>query len=130
MMVFGEVVVVFLGVASLQRLICVLVHVVRVGCGGKLGGMQHISVSLLSRRGDISFHQTCMMLRRGRNSAMYMILENRGQDVLKHRCSYVPHYTVPTVACCGQIRIEFGHSGKCWCVAGSWRHCGCFLSPV
>ena len=37
-----------------------------------------MGVLLLSRRGDTSSDQTCLMLRRGRNSAMYMILEKKG----------------------------------------------------
>jgi hypothetical protein len=36
----------------------------------------------------------------------------------------------PAGACCGPNMIQFGHFGTCWCVAGSWRDSGCFLSPV
>ena len=37
-----------------------------------------MGVLLVIRRGNISSDQMCMMLRRGRNSAMYMILEKKG----------------------------------------------------
>ena len=48
MMVFGEVVVVLWGVVLLRRLICVLVHVVRVGCAVSLKRKCCISVSIRS----------------------------------------------------------------------------------